>query len=120
MHHAPSVCYGRVRAHVRVLVFCLCRTTGVSVRLCLGICLAAGAPSGPLVRSFVRLTDYMVVCTQSASVQPAAATAIVVIGGYNDGDSYLSSGERYDPAADAWSPIASMGTARHGLAAAAL
>ena len=119
MYHAPSLCYGRVRAHVRVSVFCLCRTTGVSVRLCLGICLAAGAPAGPLVRSFVRLTNYMVVCTQSASVQPAAATAIVVIGGYYGG-SDLSSGERYDPAADAWSPIASMGTARDAPAAAVI
>ena len=111
MHHAPSVCYGCAIARVRVSVFCLCRITGVSVRLCLGICLAAGAPSGPLVRSFVRLTDYMVVCTRSAGVQVAAATAIVVIGGSDDGGSYFSSGERYDPAADAWSPIASMGTA---------
>jgi N-acetylneuraminic acid mutarotase len=45
---------------------------------------------------------------------PAAAVIdglLYVIGG-NDGSSRLSSGERYDPAANAWSPIASMGTAR--------
>ena len=69
--------------------------------------------------SFVRLTDYMVVCTRSAGVQVAAATAIVVIGG-DYGGSRLSSGERYDPAADAWSPIASMGTARDSHAAAVI
>ena len=50
-------------------------------------------------------------CAQSGSVQPATATAIIVIGGYGD-SSWVSSGERYDPAANAWSPIASMGTAR--------
>ena len=36
---------------------------------------------------------------------------LYVIGGY-DGSFTLSSGERYDPARNAWSPIASMGTAR--------
>ena len=53
------------------------------------------------------------------SVQPATATAIIVIGGY-DGSGYLSSGERYDPVANAWSPIASMGTARNHHAAAVI
>jgi len=59
-------------------------------------------------------------CAQSGSVQPATATAIIVIGGYGDSGHYLSSGERYDPVANAWSPIASMGTARRYLAAAAI
>ena len=58
-------------------------------------------------------------CAQSGSVQPATATAIIVIGG-NDGSSALSSGERYDPVANAWSPIASMGTARAYHAAAVI
>jgi len=57
-------------------------------------------------------------CAQSGNVQPATATAIIVIGGGNSG--YLSSGERYDPAQNAWTPIASMGTARFAPAAAAL
>ena len=34
----------------------LCRTTGVSLYLCLDICLSAGPPARPLVRSFVWLT----------------------------------------------------------------
>ena len=42
------------------------------------------------------------------------------IGGSPDGHSTLSSGERYDPAANAWSPIASMGTARDRHAAAVI
>ena len=58
-------------------------------------------------------------CAQSGSVQPATATAIIVIGGYGD-SGRLSSGERYDPAANAWSPIASMGTARNDFAAAVI
>ena len=69
-------------------------------------------------RSVVRLANYMSV-TQSWSVQPATATAIIVIGGY-DGSSSLSSGERYEPAQNAWSPIASMGTARSDFAAVAI
>ena len=69
-------------------------------------------------RSFVRrLADYMP--AQSGSVQPATATAIIVIGGFG-GSSRLSSGERFDPAQNAWSPIASMGTARQDHAAVAL
>eukprot|EP01043_Picozoa_sp_COSAG02_P085314 COSAG02_NODE_22981_length_733_cov_1.364353_2_plen_78_part_01 len=56
---------------------------------------------------------------QSGSVQPATATAIIVIGGY-DGSGRFSSGERYDPAQNAWSPIASMGTARDDHAAAVI
>ena len=43
--------------------------------------------------------------TQSGSVQPATATAIIVIGGRGDSGSTLSSGERFDPAQNAWSPI---------------
>jgi hypothetical protein len=45
---------------------------------------------------------------------------LYVIGGRDDGSFILSSGERYDPVANAWSPIASMGTARRYHAAAAL
>jgi hypothetical protein len=44
---------------------------------------------------------------------------LYAIGGHHRPSS-LSSGERYDPAANAWSPIASMGTARDAHAAAAL
>ena len=51
--------------------------------------------------------------------QDAPPTAIIVIGGY-DGSSSLSSGERFDPAQNAWSPIASMGTARDYHAAAVI
>ena len=58
--------------------------------------------------------------TQSGSVQPATATAIIVIGGYGGGGHYFSSGERYDPVANTWSPIASMGTARGSHAAAVI
>ena len=51
---------------------------------------------------------------------------LYAIGGGQDSDSsdvtlgVLSSGERYDPAVDAWSPIASMGTARADFAAVVL
>ena len=53
------------------------------------------------------------------------ATAVIdgrlyAIGGRLEGSSILSSGERYDPAANAWSPIASMGTARQWFAAVTL
>ena len=58
--------------------------------------------------------------TQSGSVQPATATAIVVIGGDDSSGSAFRSGERYDPVANTWSPIASMGTARRNHAAAVI
>eukprot|EP01052_Picozoa_sp_SAG31_P076297 SAG31_NODE_35564_length_322_cov_0.439462_1_plen_107_part_11 len=52
--------------------------------------------------------------------QPSAfATMIIVICGY-DGSALFSRGERYDPSTNAWSPIASMGTARAAHAAAAI
>ena len=44
---------------------------------------------------------------------------LYAIGGW-DGHLFLSSGERYDPAANAWSPIASMATERVCTAAVAL
>eukprot|EP01043_Picozoa_sp_COSAG02_P010488 COSAG02_NODE_369_length_23680_cov_36.650609_9_plen_121_part_00 len=52
------------------------------------------------------------------------ATAVIdgllyAIGG-SDSSSYVSSGERFDPATNAWSPIASMGTARYAHAAAVI
>ena len=50
----------------------------------------------------------------------AAIDGLLYAIGGNDGSSTFSSGERYDPVANAWSPIASMGTARDGHAAAAL
>jgi hypothetical protein len=58
------------------------------------------------------------------TVRSCLAAAVIdgllyAIGGF-DGSSTLSSGERYDPAANAWSPIASMGTVRYYPAAAAL
>jgi len=90
----------------------------LSLRLCLDMWLAACSRPRPLVRSFVRSADYM--CAQSGSVQPATATAIIAIGGRDGSSSYLSSGERYDPAANTWSPIASMGTARENHAAAVI
>eukprot|EP01043_Picozoa_sp_COSAG02_P056814 COSAG02_NODE_6797_length_3355_cov_2.061732_1_plen_413_part_10 len=72
-----------------------------------------GLPVEPLLRAAA-------VC----SAGPAIASAtIIVIGGQGDsGRSSLgmSSGERYDPAANAWSPIASMGTVRYYHAAAAI
>ena len=57
----------------------------------------------------------------TARVDHAAAVIdglLYAIGGGDGG--CLSSGERYDPAANAWSPIASMGTARECHAAVAL
>jgi kelch-like protein 17 (actinfilin)/kelch-like protein 20 len=44
---------------------------------------------------------------------------LYAIGGFDSSNS-VSSGERYDPAANAWSPIASMGTGRDSYAAVAL
>ena len=88
------------------------------VSVCLSGHLFICRSTRPTASSFVRLANYMSV-TQSGSVQPATATAIIVIGGY-DKSSALSSGERYDPARNAWSPIASMGTVRYQHAAAAI
>eukprot|EP01043_Picozoa_sp_COSAG02_P034720 COSAG02_NODE_2444_length_8852_cov_3.142008_2_plen_565_part_00 len=65
---------------------------------------ATGLPVEPLLRAAA-------VCSTAI----AMATAIIVIGGY-DGF-HLNSGERYDPAANAWSPIAPMGKARASHAA---
>eukprot|EP01044_Picomonas_judraskeda_P029775 COSAG03_NODE_10447_length_650_cov_2.713249_1_plen_216_part_11 len=80
---------------------------------------ATGLPAEPLLRAAAVCSAGL--AGPGGAVVPAIAiaTMIIVIGG-QDGSSTLSSGERYDPAANAWSPIASMGTARTGHAAAAI
>eukprot|EP00957_Ditylum_brightwellii_P197868 15073450-Ditylum_brightwellii.AAC.1 len=45
---------------------------------------------------------------------------IIVVGGYDRNDRYLSSAEEYDPATGRWSSIPSMHTKRSGCAAAVL
>ena len=101
---------------------CVSRSPSLSEHWRVSVCLSGHLfvcrSTRPTTSSFVRLANYMCV-TQSGSVQPATATAIIVIGGYGD-SGYLSSGERFDPAANAWSPIASMGTARAYHAAAVI
>ena len=79
---------------------------------------ATELPNGPLFRLLYQCT--LGEEPQHEDEQPAdIVTMIIVIGGLGS-SGYLSSGERYDPAANAWSPIASMGTARVSPAAAAL
>ena len=46
---------------------------------------------------------------------------IYVMGGaYYDGSNRVDTAEKYDPATDRWTPIASMGSRRRGLASVAL
>eukprot|EP01043_Picozoa_sp_COSAG02_P013322 COSAG02_NODE_530_length_20697_cov_20.103457_21_plen_642_part_00 len=63
-----------------------------------------GLPVEPLLRAAA-------MCSAGSAIA-IATMMIIVIGGYEGSSSVYSSGERYDPVANAWSPIASMGTAR--------